>query len=124
MSKKNTIKKKLRSIQGETMIETLIGVMISCLAMAALVTCITTATNLIRDSKINMAAYYDANNHVAAQDGTADAAGTLVIRDAENHNQELIEGHEKYDVEYYVNQKKNVVVSFRKVEADESTERE
>ncbi len=122
IKKKNKALKKLRQNNGETLIETLMGVMIACLAMAALVTCITTAVNLIRDSKVRMAAYYDANNHVAVQGAEADAEGTLVIKNAQDQVVELIEGHDQYDIEYFINQKDDRVVSFRKAVADDNAD--
>ena len=123
--------KKKRSRQGETLTETLIAVLIAALAMAGLVTFITTSTRLIHQTKVKMAEYYSANNLVAEK------AAEAKVEDSHNSGrftaQDITDGiardvnlywlpadsgwtyYPYWDVEYYENDTAGVpVIAYQK----------
>ncbi len=77
-----TIKKriidKLKAQAGESIAEVLIALLIAALALTMLASVISTSARIINKSKSKMAAYYDANDGLAKQQGTSDTFDILI----------------------------------------------
>lgn len=65
------LKAKLKSLSGESIAEVMITLLIAALALTMLASVIFTSSKVITRSKANLAAYYDANNVLESQSGTA-----------------------------------------------------
>ena len=71
--------KKLRSKKGETLVETLIAVLICCLALAALSTVMSSAGNMMKTSADKFDAYYVCNESLSYPNGQSGKEGTVTV---------------------------------------------
>ena len=71
--------KKLRSKKGETLVETLIAVLICCLALAALSTVMSSAGNMMKTSADKLDAYYVCNESLSYPNGQSGREGTVTV---------------------------------------------
>lgn len=96
------IEKKLRQQRGESIAETLIGLLISSLALLMLAGAITTATRIITQSKNVMRNYYEKNNDMIEEKNSG-SSGTLVLSEK---NASGTEGDisKSFSVKYYKNE--------------------
>ena len=75
---KGRIARKLRSRAGESIAETLIGLLIASLALVMLAGAIATATRLVLTSKDKMDRYYLADGAMASHDGDSTRASVTL----------------------------------------------
>ena len=96
--------KRLRSKRGETIAETLIALLISCVALIMLANMIDSGSRLVMDSEDRMDEYYSQNNGIAA--GNSDEAGDsgsakiTITKDNSSGTSTTIK---EVDVNYYIN---------------------
>lgn len=121
MKSLKTAMNKLRNRRGETMVESLIAVLIASLAMAGLAGMVASSTKMIRDSRTRLEAYYSANNAVAEQKVSAAAdEGSFGFKEvfANGTSQAIVltdEDEARLSVHYYLNDTvATQVVSFGK----------
>ena len=114
------IRKKFRSQKGETLVETLIAVLICSLALAALATVMSAAGNMMKTSADKFDAYYDCNESLSHPDGQSGEEGTVTVSLKGTGNNEIrLSPSESSDnsipVKYFVNLEagtKNPVASY------------
>ena len=67
----NRLLKKAKSTVGESISETLVAVLIGSIALIMLASMITTAKNLVDQSRVKLNAYYSANNALDNRTGSS-----------------------------------------------------
>ena len=92
--------KKLRSNKGESIAETLISLLIACVALIMLAGMITAATKLVSKSKTSMQDYYTENNSVATGSTTSGTGSSTTITISTSPSSQLTITQ---DVTYYQN---------------------
>lgn len=77
---KNRFRKKLRSQRGDSLSETLVALLVGCLALVMLAGAITTSASLVTRSREKMQEYYAANNAIVSG-GSAEGvtSGTVTV---------------------------------------------
>ena len=98
----------LKSKKGETLIETLVSLLIGCAAILIMFNYINSAKSLIEETDKTMSDYYDKNNEIISQGIEADSKGTVSFSKA------IIPGENNISVNFYVNDvyKTNKVVMY------------
>ena len=79
-TKKNFIRKKLSSRRADSIVETLVAILVAALALAILAGMISTASRLIMESQSALDAYYAESNRLTAQSGDADGTGYVIVK--------------------------------------------
>lgn len=97
---KGRIARKLKSRAGESIAETLIGMLIASLALVMLAGSISTATRLILTSKDRMDEYYAADGDMAKQTGEA---ATIEITLEGGGVEQIIDGVDCYGNDKFEN---------------------
>lgn len=78
------LKAKAQSKSGESIAETLVAVLISCVGLVMLIFMLTSGANMVVKSRDTLSDYYEKNNIVAAQeDSGEDVELTLSVTDPE-----------------------------------------
>ncbi|MDD3277258.1 MAG: hypothetical protein PHG16_00030 [Lachnospiraceae bacterium] len=85
--------KKLRSRKGESLSETLVGVLISAIALLLLASMVMAATRIVSNSEAHMTKFYEGMNKIESQSDPS--SGTLTI------TQLLGGGNTKIDINIY-----------------------
>lgn len=73
------MKRKLREIKGESIIESLIAILICTLSIGMLVMMVMTSTELIKKSEDGMAQYKRSLNDMISRDAAKDDSGNVTI---------------------------------------------
>ena len=107
------LKKKLKSQTGETISETLVGVLISSMALVMLAAAITSSLSAITRSKNKLDDYYKANeapDGVVRMSGSPSGTGTITITDESGTK------IDDYTVDYFMNDEFSTtpVVAYKK----------
>jgi len=90
---RHNMTKKLRSISGESIAETLIALLISALALVMLAGAISTVARLVTTSNAKMAEYYAADSDLAERKGS-ETEEAFSVKIGENY---------EYDTTGYIN---------------------
>lgn len=76
------MREKLKNKKGETLVETLIAVLVCCLAMAALSSIMASAGNMMSTAEKRYEAYYARNSVLSNPEGESGTAGTVTVTSA------------------------------------------
>ena len=90
----NTLRAKARSKSGESLVEALVAVLVSGLAMLMLSMAVTSSANIISKGADTARDYYEASNGLVEMSHTTD--GTVKVTD----NLVSADSHTEIDVEY------------------------
>ena len=95
--------------KGETLVETLVSLLISSLALLMLATMVSASAYTIKKSNDRINKYYESNNDISSLSGTVEA-GTIKItlKDESNNVYEVIT-----DVPYYNNSEDSKVIRYK-----------
>ena len=96
------IPQKVRSRSGESIAETLIALLISCLALLMLASMITSSARLVTKSRNLMETYYSNNNVLENHEGTGAGSLTVTIK-PKNDNQSSSQLQKSFTAKYYKN---------------------
>lgn len=98
------MRKKLKNKKGETLVETLIAVLICCLAMAALSSVMASAGNMMHSAEEHYEAYYARNSVISNPGSESGTSGTVAVTSAGTPLKLSPDADAGgIDVEYYVN---------------------
>ena len=115
-------RRSLKNSRGESLVETLVAILVGALAMTLLASMIVTSTRLTQESSKTIDEYYASNNLVAAKsdDGKVTGEGTIVLNDKDGFPKYLRSDGSDVKVEYYVNNadSKNPVVAYVILDAE------
>ena len=96
------IPQKIHSRSGESIAETLIALLISCLALLMLASMITSSARLVTKSRNLMETYYSNNNVLENHEGTGAGSLTVTIK-PKNDNQSSSQLQKSFTAKYYKN---------------------
>jgi len=96
-------KKKIKSKAGETLVETLVAVLVGSMALLILATLINYSSKAIRESESKMNAYYTEANRLESFDGTSSSSKAR-FTDSSNNSIKLTDSDPKErSLRYYKN---------------------
>lgn len=113
---------KTKNSSGETLAETLVGLLIAALATAMLASMITASKRMITNSMSTMKEFYSGENILVSQNASAvpayvsTASGDVLVKDESENSYQIIPGLSSFKVNYYVNNriKKTPSLSYKK----------
>lgn len=118
------VQNKLRSRAGESLVETLISLLVSSAALLMLAGAITTASRLVTTSRDTLDEYYANNERLSTMDVSMDVSGSPppsfvsgggeITIDNDNDNVEITLGNGNDEVTFYINNvfSKTPVISY------------
>ena len=95
---------KLKAVSGETMVETLVSILISALALLVLATVISTSVRLVDNSRKHMNEFYEAESNLPdATPSTETLTLGIPLKTGENANDVTVDVYSsnKTNVVYY-----------------------